>query len=174
VYKRFYPSVIGYTDVIFEAGKIFGKVPYPLLDIHRANQTYSYQIASYNLMNFLEFVSDQYVSLNIDHCFNGFIFNKIPLLKKLKLREVVTCKMLYGSLDKKNNPDYQSDLLKFPVDNTGKPITYTLEEKPYIEVSAGVSNIFKFFRVDVVKRLSYLDHPDVADIGIRARFKFDF
>lgn len=174
VYKRFYPSVLGYTDVILEAGKIFGKVPYPLLSIHRANQSYSYQLASYNLMNFLEFVSDQYISLNIDHSFNGFIFNKLPILKKLKLREVATCKVLYGSLNERNNPDLQSDLFIFPVDNSGNPVTFTLEKKPYIEVSVGISNIFKFFRVDLVKRLTYLDHPNVSDIGIRARFKFDF
>ena len=73
-------------------------------------------------MNFLEFVSDQYVSLNIDHCFNGFFFNKIPLLKKLKLRELVACKVLYGGLSKINNPDYQSALFKFPTDNNGIPI----------------------------------------------------
>jgi hypothetical protein len=172
--KRFYPSILGYTDVIWEAGKIFGKVPYPLMFIHRANQTYSYQITSYNLMNFLEFVSDQYTSLNVDHCFNGFIFNKIPLLKKLKFREVATCKVLYGSVSHTNNPDFQTGLFKFPVDNQGNPITYTLDKKPYIEASVGVSNIFRFFRVDVVKRLTYLDHPNVASIGIRARFKFDF
>ena len=80
--KRFNLSILGYTDVVWESGKIFGQVPYPLLTIHRANQTYSYQILSYNMMNFLEFVSDQYTSLNIDHCFNGFFFNKIPVLKK--------------------------------------------------------------------------------------------
>ena len=65
IYKRFYFSVLGYSDVVWESGKIFGRVPYPLLAIHRANQTYSYQILSYNMMNFLEFVSDQYTSLNI-------------------------------------------------------------------------------------------------------------
>lgn len=172
--KRFYPSILGYTDVIWEAGKIFGKVPYPLLSIHRANQTYSYQITSYNLMNFLEFVSDQYVSLNVDHCFNGFIFNKIPVLKRLKLREVATCKVLYGSLNDSNNPNNESGLFKLPTDIDGNPITYTLEKKPYIEASVGVSNIFKFFRIDLVKRLTYLDHPNVAATGIRARFKFDF
>ena len=96
--KRFWFSVIGYTDIILEAGKIFGKVSFPLLDIHRANQTYSYDVSSYNLMNFLEFVSDQYTSLNIDHCFNGFIFNKIPIFKRLKFREVASLKVLYGSL----------------------------------------------------------------------------
>jgi len=172
--KRFYPSVLGYTDVIWEAGKIFGRVPYPLLTMHRANQTYSYQITSYNLMNFLEFVSDQYVSLNVDHCFNGFIFNKMPVIKKLKLREVATFKVLYGSLSDSNNPNYENGLFKLPTDNEGNPITYTLEKKPYIEASVGISNIFKFFRIDLVKRLTYLDHPNVASTGIRARFKFDF
>src|SRR5664279_1235797 len=132
--KRFWFSVIGYSDVIFEVGKIFGKVPFPLLDIHRANQTYSYEVTSYNLMNFLEFVSDQYTSLNIDNCFNGFVFNKIPLFKKLKLREVVSLKMLYGSLRPLNVPSPQSDLFQFPMDIQGKATTYTFSNyKPYIE-----------------------------------------
>jgi hypothetical protein len=174
VNKRFNLSIIGYTDIVWESGKIFGRAPYPLLTIHRANQTYSYQILSYNMMNFLEFVSDQYTSLNIDHCFNGFFFNKIPVLKRLKLRETLTCKILYGNVSNNNNPDIHNDLMKFPVDYNGRTITYTLENKPYIEASVGVGNIFKVFRVDVVKRLTYLDHPEVAEWGIRMRFKFDF
>lgn len=86
-----------YSDVVWEAGKIFGKVPYPLLNILQANQTYSYQIESYNMMNFLEFVTDQYTSLLIDHTFNGFFFNKISLTKRLSLREMLTFKVLYGN-----------------------------------------------------------------------------
>lgn len=174
VSRRFNLSVLGYTDVIWESGKQFGSVPYPLLMIHHANQTYSYQIMSYNLMNFLEFVSDEYTSLNVDHSFNGFIFNKVPLLKRLKFREVATCKILYGRLSDENNPIDHPDLFKFPTDENGVPITYTLEEKPYIEASVGVSNILKLFRVDLVKRLTYLDHPNVSGTGIRVRFKFDF
>lgn len=172
--KRVYLSVLGYTDVIFEAGKLFGNVSFPLLMIHRANQTYSYQIMSYNLMNFIEFVSDQYVSLNIDHCFNGFFFNKIPLFKKLKFREVATCKILYGGLTNENNPAKHPDLFKLPTDEKGNPITYTLEKEPYIEASVGVSNIFRLFRVDLVKRFTYLNHENVSSLGIRARFKLDF
>ncbi len=171
--RRYYLSILGYGDVSFEAGKIFGKVPYPLLYIHRANQTYSYQKNSYNLMNFLEFVSDQYVSLNIDHCFNGFIFNKIPLVKKLKLRELVTFKVLYGGLNKTNNPDFQNDLFKFPTDKNGILQTYTLEKIPYIEASVGVSNVLRIFRVDLIKRFTNLNHPNVTDIGIRIQFRFD-
>jgi hypothetical protein len=171
--RRYYVSIFGYTDISFEAGKIFGKVPYPLLFIHRANQTYSYQKNSYNLMNFLEFVSDQYISLNVDHCFNGFIFNKIPLLKKLKLRELVTCKVLYGGLSKTNDPAYQTDLFKFPVDQNGVPFTYTLSNQPYTEVSFGVSNILKVFRVDFIERFTFLDHPNVSSTGVRVQFRFD-
>ena len=172
--KRFYLSVLGYTDVVMEGGKIFGKVPYPLLFIHRANQTYSFQIASYNLMNFLEFVSDEYVSLNIDHCFNGFFFNKIPFLRKLKWRECIDAKVLYGRLTSLNNPSNNPDLFRLPVDNNGTPLTFTLDKGPYVEVSAGIANIFKLFRIEFVKRLTYLDHPDVSNFGIRLRFKFDF
>ena len=171
--RRFYLSILGYTDVSFEAGKIFGQVPYPLLFIPRANQTYSYQKNSYNLMNFLEFVSDQYVSLNVDHNFNGLIFNKIPLVKKLKLREVVSLKVLYGGITRTNNPDYQASLFKLPTDANGIPLTYTLEKQPYIEASVGISNIFKIFRVDLIKRFSYINLPNVSTLGLRIQFRFD-
>jgi len=172
--KRFYLSQLGYSDVTVEGGYIFGKVPFPLLTIHRANQTYSYQLASYNLMNFLEFVSDHYASLNIDHNFNGFFFNKIPLIKRLKLREAVSFKLLYGALRDENNPDKDPSLLQFPRNGAGVATTNALGNEPYMEGSVGVGNIFKVLRVDVVKRFNYLDNPEVSEYGIRARVKFDF
>lgn len=174
IYKRVYLSQFGYTDIVAEGGYIFGKVPFPLLAIHRANQTYSYQLQSYNLMNFLEFVSDKYVSVNFDHYFNGFIFNKIPLLKKLKWREVATFKILYGSIRNENNPQYNTSQFLFPVNAEGVATTYSLRREPYMEASIGIANIFKLLRFDLVKRLSYYDHPEVAEWGIRGRFKFDF
>jgi hypothetical protein len=172
--KRFYFSVLGYSDAVFEVGKIFGKVPYPLLNIPQANQTYSYQIQSYNMMNFLEFATDQYSSLMIDQNFNGFFFNKIPFMKHTGLREVMSCKILYGNLTNRNNPAMQSDLFKFPVQPDGTPVTYTLGKTPYIEGSIGIGNIFKLFRVDLVRRFTYLDNPNVSKYGIRTRFRLDF
>ncbi|WP_426325062.1 DUF5686 family protein [Pedobacter sp. R-06] len=172
--KRFYLSQLGYSDVTFEGGYIAGKVPFPLLAIHRANQTYAYQLNSYNLMNFLEFVSDHYVSINIDHNFNGFFFNKVPLIKRLKLREVVSFKALYGGLRNENNPNLQSGLYRFPVYENGAQRTYALGNEPYMEGSVGVGNIFKLLRVDLVKRFNYLNNPEVSEWGIRARVKFDF
>jgi hypothetical protein len=173
VSKRFYASIFGYSDISLEAGKIFGTIPYPLLFIHRANQTYSYQKNSYSLMNFLEFVSDQYASINIEYCFNGFILNKVPLVKKLKLRELVTLKVLFGSLSNSNNPDYQSNLIKFPTDVNGVPLTYSLHSQPYFEAGLGLSNILKIFRVDVVRRFTYRNNPNVMGNGLFLQFRLD-
>jgi hypothetical protein len=173
VSRKFLLSIVGYTYVTAEAGKVFGKASWPVLFIHNANQSYAYQRYSYNMMNFLEFVSDQYVSLNIDHSFNGFFFNKIPLLKKLKFREVATLKILYGGVTDRNNPDLNPDLFNYPVASDGSPLTFTLEKKPYIEASLGCSNIFRIFRVDVIKRFTYLDQPNVSSIGVRVQVRFD-
>lgn len=173
--KRFYMSQLGYTDVTMEGGYILGQVPFPLLTVHRANQTFGYQFNSYNLMNFLEFVSDKYYAANFDVHFNGFFLNKIPLLRRLKLREVASAKILYGSLRDENNPDKNNQVYKFLTDpETGKPSTFTLKNKPYIEVSVGLANIFKLLRIDLVKRLTYLDNPFVTTWGIRTKVKFEF
>ncbi len=172
--KGMFLSPIGWGILTVEAGRTFGKVPYPLLVAHRANQTYAYQLESYNLMNFLEFVSDKYASINYFHNFGGVIFGRIPLLKHLKLREVFTVKALWGGVDKDNLPTASNGLLTFPTDDAGNPITFTLEKKPYIEGSIGVANIFKVLRVDLVRRFTYLDNPGVTKMGIRIRFKPEF
>lgn len=171
--KRVYMSQLGYSDVVLESGYILGKLPYPLMTIHRANQTYAYQLNSYNLMNFQEFVSDHFVGLNVDHHFNGLFFNRVPLLKKLKLREVISMKIIYGGVRDENKPSLDPSLIKYPTIDGG-PATFSLEKKPYIEGSVGITNIFKLIRVDLVKRFNYLENPYVASLGIRARFKFDF
>src|SRR5215204_980481 len=174
VQKRAYLSQFGYTDMILEGAYITGQLPYPLLSIHRANQTYAYQLYSYNLMNFLEFVSDHYVSLNVDHHFNGFIFNRLPLINKLNLREIVSAKVIYGAVRSENDPAKNETLYNYPVNENGLTTTFSLNDGPYVEGSVGVGNIFKLVRLDLVKRFTYLHHPDVAEWGIRARMRFDF
>jgi len=172
--KRFYLSQLGYADVSTEGGYIFGKVPFALMDIHHANQTYALQLQSYNLMNFLEFVSDHYASINVDQNFNGFFFNKIPLLRSLKLREIVSFKSLWGGIRSENNPANDASLFRFPVNSSGVATTYALNNGPYMEGSVGVGNIFKILRLDMVKRFSYLDNPDAPKYGLRALVVIQF
>jgi len=172
--KRFYLSQLGYVDATVEGYYIFGKLPFPLLTIHRANQTYGFQDNSYNMMNFMEFVSDESASTRLDFYFNGFFLNKVPLVKKLRLREVATFKMLYGGIRNENNPYNNPDLLKFPTDAQGQPTTFALGKTPYVEVSVGLANIFKIIRVDLVRRITYLDHPDVVKWGLRTLIQFSF
>lgn len=174
-FKRFYLSQFGYADVNVEGSYIVGdNLPFPVLSIHRANQTYAYQLQSYNLMNFMEFISDRHASWNIQYYMNGFIFNKIPLLNRLKLREVFSFKGVYGGLRDSNNPSLNDEVFSWQTNSTGQRTSFTFGKEPYMEASAGVANIFKVLRVDLVRRLNYLENPDAPKWGVRARIKFDF
>lgn len=166
-YRFFKLPPIGYNYFYVEAGGVFGKVPYPLLTVHRANQTFGYRFLAYNLMNFMEFVSDRYVSVNMEHNFYGFFVNKIPILRRLKLREYITCKVLYGQITEQNRPRPGSGLYELPTYADGSPLTYSLEARPYIEGSIGIGNIFKVIRLDLVRRFTYLDHPETSKFGVR-------
>lgn len=160
---RLYFTPIGYTNYIIEGGQVFGKLPYPLLLIHPGNETYIYDFSSYNLMNFFEFVSDRYITLSIFHHFDGFFFNRVPLFRKLKWREVFIAKGLLGHLNPKN------------LDVTVLPHGLSwLSNGPYAEVGAGIENIAKIFRFDAYWRLTYLDKPDISKFGIRGSIQLSF
>ena len=174
-FKRFHIAPIGFTNIEVEGGKVFGKgIPLPFLFVHRANQTYSYQTHAYNMMNFMEFISDQYVALNLEHQFYGFFLNKIPLVRKLKFREVLTFRGLFGGITDPNNPDVTDGLMQFPTDLSGNQTTFALKDKPYMEVGIGITNIFKILRIDFVRRLSYLDYPNVSSWSVLGKFVLDF
>jgi hypothetical protein len=179
--KRFYLAQLGFTDMELEGGKIYGSVPFVLLNLPAANQSFFLQERSYNMMNFMEFISDEYASLKVTHYFNGLIFNKLPLFKRLKLREVLSFKALYGNLTSANNPNNNSDLYQFPVDVDGNPSTFAFKNGvPYVEASVGIMNLFKILRLEFLQRLTYIDNPGVPTmfgvkgLGIRAKGKIDF
>ncbi|MDB5159219.1 MAG: hypothetical protein JWR50_3926 [Mucilaginibacter sp.] len=174
IYKRVYLSQLGYSDVTLQGGILAGQVPFPLLNILPANQTYLYDREAFNMMNFLEFVSDHYVGLDITHSFNGFILNKIPLVEHLKLKEYLSFKIIYGGLRSENDPLASKNLYKLPVSSGGVSGTYALGNAPYIEAGIGIGNIFKLIRIDAIHRFNYLDHPFVSPYGIRFSFVPDF
>ena len=172
--KYFFLGPLGRSYVFAEAGRTFGTVPFPLLDIHRANQSYQYDWYSYNLMNFMEFASDKYFGLTLYNNFSGLLLNNIPVIKKLQWREVATLKLLWGGLDDKNRPTVDNGLLRFPLNDQGADYIHTLGSKPYVEASVGIANIFRVIRLDYLWRLSYTDLPNVDTWGIRFSFQAGF
>jgi hypothetical protein len=168
VEKRFWFSAYGDVDITGKTGKIWGELPFPLLMIPNANQSYIMQPESFNLMNALEFINDEYVSLDFQFHFNGIIVNRIPFLRKLKLREVAGISGIYGNLSAGNDPSQNPELFVFPA-GAGK-----MTEMPYMEANIGVENILKIFRICYVKRLTYLENPGISKSGIRFAFTFTF
>lgn len=171
VQKRIFMSILGVSKVTLDGGYLTGQVPWPLLVIHTGNQGLGYSTSRFNIMNYMEFMSDHYASLSVEHLFNGLFFNRIPLVKKLKWREIGGLKILYGGVRKENNPTYNQNILKLPYAADGP--TYFLSGKPYVELSAGVSNIFKILRVDFLKRMTYLDHPGIDKWSIKASINIE-
>jgi hypothetical protein len=151
--------ILGYTDYILEGGKIWGAVPYPLMQLHGGNETYIYDYMAFNMMKYYEFASDEFISAAVFHHFEGLFLNKIPLLRKLKWREVATVKGVWGTVSDKNRAT-----LLFP--STLK----ALDKGPYVEASAGIENIFKIFRIDAFWRCNYQLPRAIDNFG----FKFGF
>ena len=173
--KRWFFSVLGVANLNINGGVVLGEVPYPLMFVHRANQGFYYDDMGFNLMNYYEFVSQYYVQGMFEYNFNGFIFNRIPLVGKLKLREVVTLKAVWGGINDECNPmNGNAKLFKFPTDENGNVQTYTLDKEPYIEGGFGIANIFRILRIDYVRRFNYLDHPEADKWGIFFSFKVKF
>jgi hypothetical protein len=163
VYDKLMLSGLGYLRVKVEAGKYWGKLPYPMLAVHQGNETFFSSETAFNLMNFYEFVSDQYLLGWADYHLEGFFLNRIPLFRKLKWREVVGARAVIGSLNQSN-----LDELLLPEGS------YTLNRGPYSEASIGIENIFKFIRVEAIWRLNYLDHDRISNFGVRMRMGIKF
>ena len=148
-----------YFNYAVEAGKIFGKLPYTMLEIPRGNETYGYYRYDFNLINYLEFIHDSYVHTYLDYHMNGFFFNRLPLLKRLGLREVVSAKGMFGTLS--------SEQLK----GIALPLGAGSADGTYLEVGAGLENVFRFFRVEGVWRVTPKSIQGVPDFGIRVLFE---
>lgn len=163
IYKRWQLGAFGWMRTTVEAGRIFGALPYPLLTIHSGNETLYLDDVSFNTMRFFEFISDRYVHLFAEHHFEGLFLNRIPLMRRLKWREVAGFKAVAGDLDEKHFAEMQL------LDNM-----YGLYNGPFMEVSAGLENIFKILRADIIWRLRYNDHPGTSPFALRAKIVINF
>lgn len=175
IWKRFWLSSFGRLDLDLKAGKQWDRVPFPLLIMPAANLTYITQKGTFSLLNNMEFLNDEYVSLFVTYDLNGKLLNRIPFLRKLKLREVVKFNALWGHLSSRNDPTVagNEDLLSFP-SKDGITTAFPMGNTPYMEFAVGIYNIFKIVHVEYVRRLTYLDHPDVNKHGIRVAMMMNF
>lgn len=164
VYQRLQLGTFGWMRINAEAGRVWGDLPYPLLVLHSGNETFYNDDLAFNTMNYFEFISDRYAQLFLEHHFEGLFFNRIPLLRRLKWREVAALKTVVGDLDMART---ERELLLLPG-------MYSLKEGPFVEFSAGVENILKVLRIDGVWRLTYNDHPGTNLFALRLGLALQF
>ena len=173
IYKRFWMKSWGKIDCYLKGGIQWNQVPYPLLIMPETNLSYIIQDETFELIDNMEFLNDRFASLYISWDFNGKIFNRIPLLKKLKWREYVGFRCLWGGLSDKNNPfleqNANSDILMlFP-----EGCRVMDSKKPYYELSVGIHNIFKLIHVEYVRRLNY-HYANTHKDGVRFMVRMTF
>ena len=174
VFKRLWFNSWGKMDIYLKAGAQWNKVPYLLLNMPAANLSYILQKETFSMINNMEFLNDRYASLIYSWDLNGKIFNRIPLLKKLKWREWLGVSVLWGKLTDKNNPTLEQNagdntLMFFPEGS------FIMDpHRPYVEFSAGIHNIFKIVQIEYVHRCNYVSLPTAKRNGIRFMVRMTF
>ena len=153
---------LGRSNIIVELGKTFGQIPLGLMNVIPGNQTYFTIENTFSNLNFYEFVTDQYATIQWNHNFGGRLLGRVPFLRKLNWREIVGVKTVYGSISDENKAINASGLV------------YNAPENGYWEYSAGIGNIFKVFRIDFAWRGNYLNAPDAQKISVKGSFGFYF
>ncbi|MDO5971318.1 DUF5686 family protein [Flavivirga aquimarina] len=160
----------GRLTTTIEAGKTFGEVPLGLLSVIPGNQSYFSIYNTFSQLDFYEFVSDTYTSVHLEHNFNGRLFSRIPFLRKLNLREIISIRGVWGEISEEN-------ILLNTTSNPNSIALIAPSDEMYYEYSLGIGNIFKVFRIDFNFRGNYLDevrNPDARKFGITGTFGFHF
>ncbi|MBD0824613.1 DUF5686 and carboxypeptidase-like regulatory domain-containing protein [Aestuariibaculum marinum] len=157
----------GRLTTVMEAGKTIGELPLGLLSIVPGNQSYFSIYNTFSQLDYYEFVTDTYASFHVEHNFNGRLFSRIPFLRKLNLREIVSFRSAWGELSDEN----------IALNTTDNPYAVPLvapSDEVYYEYGFGIGNIFKVFRIDFNFRGNYLDNPAARKFGVTGTFGFYF
>ena len=154
---------LGYLGYRLEGGKVWGDVPFPFLFIPPGNETFVYLPGAFNTMDFFEFIADQYVSASLSYHMEGLIFNKVPLLRKLKLREVIGVRGIAGQVGANNSS------LDIRIPDVTNPLN-----KPFVEASVGIKNLLTLFRIDAAWRLTQRDLPSNRGFSLLIQMEIGF
>jgi len=172
LYTHFHTSIVGkvnmgqtYLRYMLNGGYLFGDAPYDLLDQPVGSMSLGFAKYRFNLLHHASFAHNLYTNVHLDYNVGGFLLNRIPLIKKLKLREMVSLKAHYGNLTSAYKPVF--DL----------PAYFSNEQNtPYAEIGVGLTNIFKVLRVEYVHLLgkTYANSSFTDKSGIRFRAEMSF
>lgn len=168
--QRLWFAYFGYVDLFIKTTKVWNNVPYTLLDVPDASCSYTLKDRAFSLLDPVEFVCSQSITWDISYHLNGLLFNRIPLVNKLQLREFVSFKGVWGTLSEESNPMKSKKEGLFVLPST----SYELLRKPYMELGVGLDNILKLFRISYIWRLTYKDHVGVPPHGFRFALHFEF
>ena len=174
VSKRFFLNQLGFADMTVTGGKIWGTLPYTLLYLPNVRAEPTRHEIVYDLMNSMEFAADEYIKVGFQHQLNGYILNKIPLLKRLRLREIWGAQAFYGRMSPHNNPLNSDRVIDFDTDTDGNAITHNLGGVPYWEGSAGLDNILQVLKVEYVRRFTQTNFPNVNKDRYRVTLSLNF
>ncbi|MBQ7540571.1 MAG: carboxypeptidase-like regulatory domain-containing protein [Bacteroidaceae bacterium] len=182
IFKRFWVGSWGKIDTYLEGSVQWNTVPYPFLIAPSANQSYFIESGAFSMIRTMEFLSDRQVQAFFAWDMSGKLFNRIPLIRRLKWREHLGVNALWGHLTEKNNPfiHNQSDMLfyfpgQWQADGTFHTYSHIIDySKPYVEVFFGVHNVFKVLQIDVFRRLNYLEIPETKKWGVRLKLHIGF
>ncbi len=173
LYKRFWLGSWGHIDATAKAAAEWQKVPFPLLLMPPVNTSIFEQSEAFSTMRNMEFLNDRMAQLTVAWTLNGKLFNRLPLIRKLKLREYVAVKAMWGHLTDKNNPllsqnSGDKELFSLP------PECGVMRSDPYVEMVVGIHNILHFLEIDYVRRLTYTHEPNISKHGVRLGFSLSF
>lgn len=163
-------GVFGNSYYTVRFGQIWGTLPYPILSVHRGNESFISSTTAFNLMNFFEFASDRYVSVFYEHHFEGLLMNRVPILRKGKLRSFAGFRGVLGDMSEAN----RNLLPNLDEQNRNVSDFETLNKLPYMELNYGIENIFKLGRIEAIHRLSHLQKPGVSPFGIKVSLQLEF
>ena len=169
--KRLWLSYFGYLDLFLKGTKVWNDVPYTLLDVPDASGSYTLKDQAFQLLDPVEFICNQSLTWDVNYYLNGLILNRIPVIRKLQLREFVTFRGVWAKLNEASNPSVAKDkngLFELPY------TSYAFDKEPYMEVGVGLDNVLKLFRLAYIWRLTYRDHKDVPTSGLRFALHVDF
>lgn len=166
--KEFWIPPYGRIGFNIKGEKLWGTAPFPLLLSGNANSSITIQRGSFYMLRAMEFLNDSQLSWDLSYQSGGWLLNRIPLFRILKWKEILGFRGFWGHLSKRNDPDRNHNLMLFPKD------VYRMDNRPYMEYSIGIQNIFQLFRVDYVKRINYLGHDNIDTSGFRISFEMAF